>query len=98
MRLASGLLGAAWVLAANGAMAVPECVSGCEQLEARGELAEGLTLLQCRLRTCHEEGRQLYQQGRFEQAIESLDAVSEDLERSPAYYMDRGLVLYALAP
>ncbi len=97
MRLASGLLGAACVLVAPGAMAAPDCVSGCEQLEARGELAEGLTALHCRIRTCHEEGRQLYRQRRFEQAIESLDAVSEDLERSPAYYMDRGLVLYALA-
>ena len=91
------MLLAALLLGPSGASAAPECVASCARLEANGELAEGLTAPDCRVRTCHEEGRQLYLQNRFDAALESLDAVSQELERSPAYYMDRGLVLYALA-
>jgi tetratricopeptide (TPR) repeat protein len=50
----------------------------------------------CVTNLCQEDGRKLYGEGRYDDALRSLSVVSERLSRSPSFLLDRGLVYYAL--
>jgi tetratricopeptide (TPR) repeat protein len=80
----------------SAAEAPPPCAQGCRKLAADGDLAVGVSEKDCTLRVCEEEARDLYGSGDYEAAIASLDYIRKDRAESPAYQMDRGLVLYAL--
>lgn len=92
--LVAGLVAAA---PAPGLAADPPCMVECRELESKGSLAEGLDAKACAARTCHQEARLAYVRGRFDEALASLDFIEDERRGSPAYQMDRGLVLYALA-
>ncbi len=92
---ASLLLGLVLLLA-SPASAAPACAESCGRLAADGDLAPGVSALDCTLRVCEEEGRELYAKGDYEAAIAALDHIGKERADSPAYQMDRGLVLYAL--
>lgn len=83
-------------LAPRTSLAEPVCVVSCRTLAAEGSLAEGVTVEVCAQRTCHEEARLLYRTDRFPEALESIDYLEESRQTSPAYHLDRGLILYAL--
>jgi tetratricopeptide (TPR) repeat protein len=90
------LLLASVALLAAAARAAPPCAESCTRLGAEGDLAPGVSVQDCTLRVCEEEGRTLYGKGDYEAAIAALDYIEKDRASSPAYQMDRGLVLYAL--
>jgi tetratricopeptide (TPR) repeat protein len=83
---------------AQEAAATPEppCARDCQALDREGKLREGVTVQLCAASVCQQEGRELYRRNRHAAALESLDYVEPVLGSSPAYQMDRGLVLYAL--
>lgn len=74
----------------------PPCVAQCRDMEAKGQLKEGMTEMGCVASVCQQEGRRLYSEGSYDAALKSLSAVSEKLSRSPSFLLDRGLVYYAL--
>ena len=80
----------------GAALAAPECADTCTKLAAEGSLAEGVTVEICTLRVCQEAGRELYAENRFEEALAALEHIQEKRLTSTVYYLDRGLVLYAL--
>jgi tetratricopeptide (TPR) repeat protein len=80
----------------EGQQPVPSCAADCQELERKGQLREGVTVQLCATSVCQQEGRNLYQQNRHREALASLDYVDAVLGGSPAFQMDRGLVLYAL--
>lgn len=95
----AAVLGAFMLAFAGGAAladSVPSCAAGCNKLAADGDLATGVSAKDCTLRVCEEEGRDHYGKGDYDAAIASLDYIKKDRSDSPAYQLDRGLVLYAL--
>jgi tetratricopeptide (TPR) repeat protein len=95
MRAALVLL-AGLALAPAGALAQePACALRCREMAQRKELMEGLSEQGCMLRLCHEEGRRLYLEARYEEAFAALDLIEPRVSDSPAYQLDRGLVEYA---
>jgi tetratricopeptide (TPR) repeat protein len=98
-RLLAGCLAGVLPLLASlprAALAEPVCVANCRELAAEGSLAEGITVEICAQRTCHEEARVLYRTNRFPEAIAAMDYLEDSRKTSPAYHLDRGLILYAL--
>lgn len=103
MPLVTASLGAlALLLAAPGAAraagepAVPSCQETCERMEASGDLRENFTPMGCRVRVCHQQALNFYEQYEFDQALASLDQIDEIASFQVAYQLDRGLVYYAL--
>ena len=84
------------LLAVADLHAAPGCQSQCDELVAKGELAANVSPAGCYVRVCQREARRFYADGRYEEALESLDFVQDKLESSPSYLTDRGLSLYAL--
>jgi len=76
--------------------AEPPCVSRCHEMATKGQLRSGVNEAGCVTNVCQEDGRRFYKSGEFDQALASLAVLSERLERSPSYRLDRGLVYYAL--
>jgi tetratricopeptide (TPR) repeat protein len=74
----------------------PPCAKECETLVRSGELRPGVSVVACTLRLCQEEARQLYADGRYEEALGALDHIREGRGGMPSYELERGLVLYAL--
>jgi len=96
MRAACLVLGALGLVAAGSLRAAePDCATRCRTLAQKGELAEGLTEQGCRLRLCHDEGRQLYVDADYERAFAALALVESGLGASPSFQLDLGLIEYA---
>ncbi len=74
----------------------PPCETRCRTLEGRGQLSQGVNLYRCIQQVCQEEGRALYHDQRYDEALYSLDHVRSSLGKSASFAFDRGLVLYAL--
>jgi tetratricopeptide (TPR) repeat protein len=82
--------------AAPAARADAPCVSECHEMAAKNQLRDGVSEVGCITNLCQEEGRKLYAEGKYSDALASLSSVSERLSRSPSFLLDRGLVYYAL--
>ena len=76
--------------------AVAPCVDHCAKLEKTGDLRPGVSVEGCLNRLCQREARQLYADGKYEQALLSLEPLHRRLKSSPSYRLDLGLILYAL--
>ncbi len=76
--------------------AEPPCLARCREMAAKNQLRAGVNEKGCVTNLCQEDGRRFYKNGEFEQALASLAVLSESLDRSPSYRLDRGLVYYAL--
>jgi len=76
--------------------AEPPCVARCHEMATLGQLRASVNEKGCVTNLCQEDGRRLYKNGEFDQALASLAVLSETLHRSPSYRVDRGLVYYAL--
>jgi tetratricopeptide (TPR) repeat protein len=74
----------------------PPCVTQCAEIAKSGQLREGVSQAGCVNNLCEEEGRRLYAEGSYSEALASLAVLSDTLAESPAYLLDRGLVYYAL--
>jgi tetratricopeptide (TPR) repeat protein len=76
--------------------AEPPCVARCHELATQGHLRAGVNEKGCVTSLCQEDGRTLYKNGEYDQALASLEVLAEPLGRSPSYRLDRALVYYAL--
>ncbi len=76
--------------------AEPPCVARCHEMATKGQLRAGVSEKGCVTNLCQEDGRQLYKNGEYAQALAALEVLSEPLDKSPSYRLDRGLVYYAL--
>jgi len=83
-------------LALPAGAADPPCVERCHEMATKGQLRAGVNEKGCVTNVCQEDGRRFYKNGEYDQALASLAVLSERLERSPSYRLDRGLVYYAL--
>ncbi len=90
------LLIAPFASLARFASAAPLCVTQCDELAEKGELSKNISIAGCYVRVCQQEGRRLYGEAKYEEALASLDHVYEKLSDSPSFLMDLGLTLYAL--
>ena len=84
------------LLASSAGAAEPACVARCHEMATKGQLRPEVSERGCVTRVCQEDGRRFYKEGDYDQALASLEVLSEPLERSPSYRLDRALVYYAL--
>jgi len=74
----------------------PVCLTRCIDMRTAGTMREGMTLIACTLLLCQEDGRRYYRQGKFEEALRSMEQVKQMAQASASYHLDLGLIYYAL--
>jgi len=65
-------------------------------MAAKNQLRAGVNEQGCVVNLCQQEGRRLYTEGRYDQALTSYQAVAAKLSSSPSFLLDRGLTYYGL--
>ena len=65
-------------------------------MAAKKQLRPGVNEQGCVVNLCQQEGRSLYTEGRYDQALASYQAVAAKLSNSPSFLLDRGVTYYGL--
>jgi len=74
----------------------PVCLTRCIGMYKDGTMKKGMNVIACTLRLCQEDGRRFYRDGKFEEALASMDQVKRMAQESASYHLDKGLIYYAL--
>jgi len=89
-------LAAALALAAGARADEPPCIAQCRDLAAKKQLRDGLNEQGCQVNICQMDGRNLYKEGKYKEALDTYAVIADRLQTSPSFRFDRGLVYYSL--